>query len=269
VSKAKKTIYDLLEPAPDDPPVEKVLNLALFVLIAANVAAVVLETVPELRRQYGRAFSLFDDVSVLIFSVELVLRVWSCPADPRYAGPGGRIRFLRTPLAIVDVLAVLPWYLPWAITVDARMLRMLRLVRLLRVFKLARYSEALRTLGTIVRERRAELGITAMFGSMLLLAVSSLMYVIEHEAQPEAFSSIPAALWWGCVTLTTVGYGDVYPVTPLGRVAGGMVQILGVGLFALPAGILAGGFASHLEEKARARAKREQPSCPHCGGVLE
>jgi voltage-gated potassium channel len=267
VSALKQKVYSLLEPAPDDPPVEKVVNVALFSLIALNVVAVVLETVPDLGAQYGPAFRLFDDVSVLIFSLELALRVWSCPSEPRYAGPGGRMRFLRTPLAVVDVLAILPWYLPWAMAVDGRMLRMLRLVRLLRIFKLARYSEALRTLGSIVRARSADLGITAMFGTMLLLGSSSIMYAIERDVQPEAFSSIPAAMWWGCVTLTTVGYGDVYPVTPLGRMAGAVIQIVGVGLFALPAGILAGGFASHLEE--RARAARKKPSCPHCGGELE
>jgi voltage-gated potassium channel len=166
----------------------------------------------------------------------------------------------------VDLLAVLPWYLPWAMQLDARMLRMLRLVRLFRIFKLARYSEALRTLVSICRERRAELGITALFGSMLLLGASSVMYALEHEAQPEAFSSIPAAMWWGCVTLTTVGYGDIYPVTALGRAAGAVIQVVGVGLFALPAGILAGGFASHLEQ--RARTAKEERRCPHCGESL-
>ena len=266
MSELKPRVHSFLEPRPDDPPLEKAVNVGLFTLIALNVAAVVLETVPSLREAYGRELALFDDVSVLVFSAELLLRVWSCPVDPRFAGPGGRLRFLRTPLAIVDVLAVLPWYLPWAMPVDGRMLRMLRLVRLFRIFKLARYSEALRTLGSIVRERRADLGITAMFGAMLLLGASSVMYAIEHEAQPEAFASIPAAMWWGCVTLTTVGYGDVYPVTPLGRVAGAAIQIIGVGLFALPAGILAGGFASHLEE--RARAARAPRACPHCGGEL-
>jgi len=266
VSDLKRKVYDLLEPQPDDPPHEKALNVALFALIALNVFAVVLETVPSLRDEYGHAFALFDDVSVLVFTVELLLRVWSCPAEERWAGPGGRLRFLMTPLAIVDVLAILPWYLPWALAVDGRLLRMLRLVRLFRIFKLARYSEALRTLGSIFLERRAELGITLMFGAMLLLGSSSLMYAIEHDAQPEAFSSIPAAMWWGCVTLTTVGYGDVYPITPLGRVAGAAIQIVGVGLFALPAAILAGGFAAHLEK--RAQAAREQQRCPHCGGEL-
>lgn len=266
MSQLRSKVYSLLEPREDDPPLEKAVNVALFVLIAANVAAVVLETVPALRERWGRAFGVFDDVSVLVFTAELLLRVWSCPSDPRFAGPGGRVRFLRTPLTIIDVLAILPWYLPLAVNLDARMLRMLRLVRLFRVFKLARYSEALRTLITIGRERSAELGVTVMFGAMLLLGASSVMYALENEAQPEAFSSIPAAMWWGCVTLTTVGYGDVYPVTPLGRVAGAVILIVGVGLFALPAAILAGGFAAHLEERARASSGRR---CPHCGEALE
>jgi len=262
VGNLRRIVWALLEPEPDDPPIEKAINVALFALISANVLAVIFETVPELRDRWGDQFRLFDTVSVLIFSLEVVGRLWSCPADPRYAGPGGRARFARTPLAIVDVLAILPWYLPWLLPVDARVLRSLRLVRLLRIFKLARYSEALRTLGSIVRERRAELSISAMFGFVLLLAASSIMYALEHDAQPEAFSSIPAAMWWGCVTLTTVGYGDVYPITPLGRLAGGIIQVIGVGLFALPAGILAGGFAAHLE------GRRGPQRCPHCGEEL-
>ena len=266
MSDLRRKVYKLLEPEADDAPIERAFNTALFALIVFNVVAVVLETVPALGRRYAREFELFDKVSVAIFTVELLLRVWSCVLDPRYAGRGGRLRFLRTPLAIVDVLAVLPAYLPFAMTLDARMLRMLRLVRLLRIFKLARYSEALRTLAAIGRERSAELAVTVTFGGMLLLGSASVMYAIENEAQPDAFSSIPAALWWGCVTLTTVGYGDVFPVTSLGRLAGGVIQVVGVGLFALPAGILAGGFAAHLEQRSRAQHKK---SCPHCGGKLD
>jgi voltage-gated potassium channel len=134
-------------------------------------------------------------------------------------------------------------------------------LRLARWLKIARYSQALDTLGRVLRSRKAELGITAFLGLLLLLFASSLMYFVEHEAQPRVFSSIPSAMWWGVVTLTTVGYGDIYPVTSLGKFIGGAIEILGIGLFALPAGIVASGFAEELQRRKQERGHQ----CPHCG----
>jgi len=259
----RRYVYKLLEPEPDDRGVEKVVNVALSTLIALNVAAVIAETVPEVRAEYAGQFLAFERFSVAVFTLEVLGRLWSCTAVPRYAGIGGRLRFLGAPLTVVDVLAILPFYLPWLLPMDTRALRALRLVRLLRILKLARHMEALRELGQLFRAKREELTITAILGFILLLSASSTMYFIEHDAQPEQFSSIPASMWWGVVTLTTVGYGDVYPITPLGRVAGAFVQVIGVGLFALPAGILAGGFSEILE---RRRAHRV---CPHCGRTIQ
>jgi voltage-gated potassium channel len=255
----RRYVYKLLEPEPGDRGAEKALNVALSTLIVLNVAAVIAETVPELRAGYHGHFVAFERLSVAVFSAELLARLWSCSSAPKYAGPWGRLRFLAAPLTLVDVLAILPFYLPWLLPLDARALRALRLVRLLRILKLARHMEALRELGQLFKAKREELTITAILGFILLLTASSTMYFIEHEAQPDRFSSIPASMWWGVVTLTTVGYGDVYPVTPLGRVAGAFVQVIGVGLFALPAGILAGGFSEILERR------RMHRSCPHCG----
>ncbi len=255
----RKKVYDLLEPQEGDVGIERVINASLMALIVLNVIAVVIETMPELRAGYSPQFEAFERFSVIIFTLELAGRLWSCRADPRFAGPGGRLRFLRTPLVLIDIVAIAPFYLPWIFSMDGRMVRVFRIVRLLRLFKLARYMEALRAVQLVVRSKREQLAITAMMGFMLLLLASSLMYVIEHMAQPEVFSSIPASMWWGVVTLTTVGYGDTFPITPLGRFLGACIQIVGVGLFALPAGIIAGGFAEHLEKST------ELKKCPHCG----
>jgi len=145
--------------------------------------------------------------------------------------------------------------------------RALRLFRLFRVLKLARYSESIQTFVDVIRLKKEELML--MFFAILILLVisSSLMYNAEHEAQPEAFSSIPAAMWWGIVTLATVGYGDVYPITPWGKFIGSIVVILGIGLFALPTGVLASGFSEVLAQKKREH--KDHFVCPHCGRYID
>lgn len=241
----------------------RVVDWAITALIIVNVCAVVLATVDSLFARHERLFYAVEVVSVAVFTLEYLLRLWACTADPRYAAPvRGRLRFACRPTLVVDLLAVLPFYGGTALFVsDLRVLRAFRLVRLFRLLKLARYADSVRAFGRVLRRKRADLVVSTSGAGLLLLVASSLMYAAEHGAQPEAFSSIPAALWWGVVTLTTVGYGDVYPVTPLGRALGAVIAVLGIGLFALPASILASGF---VEDDAN-----ERGNCPNCGENLE
>jgi voltage-gated potassium channel len=226
------------------------------------VAAVVLETVDWINASYGRLFHAFDVFSVAVFTVEYILRAWSCTENPRFRTPiSGRLRYLITPMAIIDLLAILPFYLPFVIP-DLRFVRALRLFRLFRILKLARYSDALKTFTEVLNLKKEELGVT-LFATLIMLTVaSSMVYEAENEVQPEAFANIPDAMWWGVVTLTTVGYGDIYPKTPLGKFIGSFVVIAGVGLFALPAGILASGFNEVLQR--RKEKKKKKMICPHC-----
>jgi voltage-gated potassium channel len=166
-------------------------------------------------------------------------------------------------MAIVDLLAILPAFLPLIFPLDLRIIRFLRLFRLFRLFKMSRYVDSLNSLDDVVRSKKEELTVTVVMIAMLLLFSSSLMYVVETEAQPDKFPDIPSAMWWGVATLTTVGYGDVFPVTPLGKVLGGFIAFLGIGMFALPTGILASGFA---EEIRKRHEKDKACACPHCGG---
>lgn len=250
---------------PGDAP-SRWFDLGIRALILLNVVAVVLETVPSLHLAAGGFFWWFETFSVAVFSVEYVARVWSCVEDPRYARPlGGRLRYAATPLALVDLLAVLPSLLPM-VGVDLRLLRAVRLFRLFRILKLARYSATLRAMGRVFRRRREELVITLSAIGLLLLVASSLMYFAEHGAQPEKFSSIPAAMWWGVVTLTTLGYGDVYPITALGRLLGGVIALSGLLIVALPTAILGAGF---IEEMDFSRGRDARSRCPHCGEPLQ
>lgn len=252
-------IADILEPGDEPGRAARVVNGALLALIAANLVALVLESVESVHREAPAAFRTFERVSLAIFAVEYVLRLWSCTALPRYAAAvRGRIRFALTPMAIVDLLAIAPLVLP---LVDLRSVRVIRLFRLFRVAKVARYSRTLRLFARVFHERRTELGTVLFLVASLLLLASSLMYYVEHDAQPDAFSSIPATFWWAVATLTTVGYGDVYPVTELGKLLAGIICLLGIGMIALPTSILGAAFAKELGSEAPRR-------CPHCDREL-
>jgi len=202
-----------------------------------------------------------------LFSAEYLLRLWSCTVNPAHAAPlRGRFRFALTPLLLIDLLAILPFYfslLAPLLALDLRFLRAVRLFRLFRLAKLARYSLALRTFGRVLSSKKEELLSTLFILFLLLFLASSLMYFAENKAQPEKFSSIPTALWWGVATLTTVGYGDVVPVTALGRFLASMIAILGIGMFALPTGILGAAFVEEMQTRSS-----PPKLCPHCGKQL-
>jgi voltage-gated potassium channel len=184
--------------------------------------------------------------------------------EPAYSRPvRGRVRFGLTPLALVDLSAVLPFYLPF-LHADLRVMRMFRMVRILRVMrvaKLGRYSESLQMLLRVLRSRATQLAGAVSILLILLVVAASVMYYAENDAQPKTFSSIPAAMWWAAVTLTTVGYGDMVPVTAVGRITGAITAMLGIGMFALPCAILGAGFMEELDQK-------KPRKCPHCGKDL-
>jgi voltage-gated potassium channel len=242
----------------------QVFDATLVALIILNVVAICLETVSSIAAGHDRYFRAFETFSVVAFSIEYVLRVWAAVEEPRFARPLiGRLKFMATPMAIIDLLAVAPFYIPAILPVDLRVLRTLRLLRIVRLLKLGRYSKAMQTIGHVLHAKRQELLMTAFVVLILLLIGSAGVYHAEHAVQPEAFSSIPATLWWGITTLSTVGYGDVVPVTPLGKLIGAMVALLGIGMFALPAGILGSAFVEELR-----RERQEAKKCPHCGKEL-
>lgn len=233
------------------------------VLILCNVLAVMLETVNPLRVQYAEAFEAFAYFSIAVLTIEYVLRVWAATAIDEYAGPlTGRLRFMARPYPLLDLLAIAPLYVG-AIIVGPQFLLSFRLIWLLLFLRLARRSKAMRTLRGAVRAKREDLAVAFFGAGVLLVLASSLLYYAERGAQPETFSSIPAALWWGVITLTTVGYGDVVPVTPLGQLLAGLTAVGGIAFFALPASILASGFIELRETEPKPN------TCPHCGRALD
>ncbi|TDA65191.1 MAG: ion transporter [Chloroflexi bacterium] len=258
--KFRRAIFKFFDPTHTDSGASRVFNFGMLVLIFFNILAVVLETEESFYSRYRVYFYYFELFSVGVFTVEYILRLWTCTEQQKYKSPVlGRLQYALSPSMLIDLFSFLPFYIPLG-GMDLRFIRAVRLFRLFRLFKMGRYSQSLNKLANVLKSKKEELVITLFSSVVLLILASSLMYFIERESQPELFGSIPKAMWWGAVTLTTVGYGDVYPMTLLGRIIGAFIAVLGIGLFALPAGIIASGFASELQKQ-----KLEQNICPHCG----
>ncbi len=273
-------IWKIVEPAEGGSRCSRWFDATITGLILLNVIAIVAESIPTVRSAAGAWFYRFETFSVIVFTAEYALRVYASVAAEQYGRNGplmGRVRYAATPMAIIDLLAILPFYLP-LLGIDLRVLRSLRimrLARLARLLKLTRYSRAFQTMTAVVQRKTPQLLTSVSVLGVMLVVSASLMYYAERAAQPDAFSSIPATMWWSVATLTTVGYGDVYPITTVGKLLAAVSAVLGVGLFALPAGILADGFKDSLERNpAASNGKPDDPqdapvrvgsSCPHCG----
>ena len=242
-------IYQILEIARADDRASRRFDIFIILLISLNILALVLESVDKIRAVYFEWFFWFEIFSVIVFSIEYLLRIWSCveSRDPRFREAlAGRLRFALTPMALVDLCAILPFYLGVFFSLD---LRFLRALRLLRIFKLTRYSTAMSSLLKVLRDEAQSFGAAFLILFVIMIIASSGVYLFEHRAQPEAFSNIPEAAWWSVATLTTVGYGDVTPVTIGGKIFGIVIMIIGIGMVALPAGILASAFSDELRQR--------------------
>lgn len=251
----KKRVAEILEKSVATDHLSRKVDLFLISLIILNVIAIASESVSSIRDSYEAELYAFEMISIAVFTVEFVARLWCASEVLDDEGKklySSRWSYFLSPMALIDLLAILPYYLSLLIAID---LRILLVVRLLRIFKLSRYSSAMGMLLNVLKEE-AQAFMAALFVLVVLLVLASCgIYLIEHEVQPEAFGSIPAAMWWAMATLTTVGYGDVTPITPLGKIFGGFITIIGVGMVALPAGILASGFSNQFH---RARQQYDE-----------
>lgn len=260
----RKWAFNLLDPSASGSKAARAIELLLIFLIFLNIVAILLESVQEVNAEYTEFFAALETFSIIVFSIEYVLRLWTCVEHPKYEKKMGRVRYATSGLALIDLFSILPFYISF-LPIDLRFIRIIRLFRLFRLLKIARYLKALIIIQAVLRERKEQIFLSIMFIIFLLVMVSTLMYYVENEAQPKEFSSIPATMWWGIETLTTVGYGDMIPQTPLGRFLGGVIAVLGIGIFALPAGILSSGLTDHLHGSGN---KEKLKRCPHCGGEL-
>ena len=283
----RERIFRLIDEDAKDYRPSRIFNGIIVFLIALNVVAIVFESDDYYAITYKWLWDHIELYSVVIFGLEYLMRLFT--ADFKYPDRKGLrpfIKYLTSPLAIIDLLAILPsiviiiapFYTPLAQFMDFRMIRLLRTMRLLRVFKITRYSSSMRLIGAVLREKKRDLGVTIFITFILIVISSTLMYYVEHEAQADQFPNILSTFWWAVATLTTVGYGDVYPITGAGKILSGVIAVLGIGLVALPTGILSSAFVERMEERKKKEEEEKQKEkgvskssynyCPHCGEKL-
>jgi len=257
----RRRTYEILEPAEEGDRASHAFDLSITFVVLANIAAMVLLSVQELHECFPYASHLLHLIAAVtlgIFVAEYLLRLWSCVEGPEYVRPvAGRLRWARTPYAVIDLIVILPFFLLVLFGINVTGLVILRVFRL---FKLVRYSESIGLIIRVIKAEKNTLITTYMVLFIVLVAAATLMYQVEYPAQPEAFSNIPAAMWWGVITLTTTGYGDIVPITVMGKMLGSVIALIGIGIFALPAGILASGFTKTLAQET----DDESYLCPHC-----
>ena len=260
----RKRIFEIIEPADNGDKLSKIFDKSILFLIIINILSIILESFSSLYDIYESQFYYIEFISIVIFTLEYLLRIMT--SDFLYHNEKklrSIIRYVKSPMAIIDLLAIIPFYLPILIPIDLRILRILRLTRLFRIFKINRYTKSLSLITRVLNRKKDQLLLTIFITFLMLLLSSSIMYILETDEQPEHFPNIIASFWWAVATLTTVGYGDVYPVTIAGKVLSGVIALLGVGIVALPTGIISSGFVEEMESSRdninrRKRSKKIQ-----------
>lgn len=293
----KRGVFDVIQPSAGSTGrrrvVSGIFDGTIMALIVFSVLSVFICTfkIPD---WLFRILVRIEFVSIIIFTIEYALRIWTANLlYPELNPIRARIRYVISPMAIIDLISILPFLVPVLHTYNLVGVRVFRLVRLLRIFKLNRYSDALAAIGDVFRRKSQQMVASVFFVSMILILASLLIYYAEHDAQPDQFENAFSGLWWAVATLTTVGYGDIYPITPLGRFLGAIIAILGIGMVAVPTSILSAGFMEMLEKETSDQSEAENSSaettakpedscshasvddtfeppqyCPHCGKKL-
>lgn len=269
MKKIKRRTFEIIQAANEDDIASKIFDLFIIGLIIVNVIVVVADTF-SLPAQWKTISHYIDIISLVIFTIEYLLRIWT--ADilyPKYGKIKSRLKYIFSFMALIDLFAILPFYIPLIIPIDLRALRLLRVIRLLRIFKVGRYTNALSVVGSVLKKKSSQL-VSSMFVVALLMLISSIiMYNVENPAQPEVFTDAFSGLWWAIATFTTVGYGDIYPITAVGKILSGIIALLGIGLVAVPTGIISAGFMEQVETDKKKDKEEQKHYCPYCGKKID
>ena len=265
--KIKQIVYDVISGNRSDSKWNERFDFFMTALILLNVLAIALESY-ESFKPYEKQFYYFELLSVIIFSIEYLVRIWTANLHYKKASAANAVLlFVFSFFGLIDLLAILPFYLPMFLTLDLRFLRILRILRMLRVLKLSRHSKSLHLIGKVLQQTRYDLLATLFVTTVLLVLAATLVFVIEKPAQPDQFSNLGQAFWWAIATLTTVGYGDIYPITAMGKMLSGVIALLGIGLVAIPTGIISSAFVEEIQANKKSKSNDEK-LCPHCGKAI-
>lgn len=258
----KRGVFDVIQPSAGATGRRRVISSifddTIMALIVFSVLSVFICTfrIPD---WLFRILIRIEFVSIIVFTIEYALRIWTANLlYPELNPIRARIRYITSPMAIIDLISILPFLVPVLHTYNLIGVRVFRLVRLLRIFKLNRYSDALAAIGEVFRKKAQQMVASVFFVFMILILASLLIYYAEHDAQPGQFENAFSGLWWAVATLTTVGYGDIYPITPLGRILGAIIALLGIGVVAVPTSILSAGFMEMLNKETSEQNEAEK-----------
>ncbi|WP_242871730.1 ion transporter [Acetanaerobacterium elongatum] len=264
----KYNVYNLIRDDDENNLAGNIFDSIIVGLIIINIIQVVLDTF-KLPPYAVMISNIIEVVSVIVFTIEYLLRLWVATyMYPNMSHFKARIKYALSFMALVDLVAILPFYIPFIIPIDLRVLRALRVIRLFRLLKINRYTDSLHAISDVFRRKASQLLSSILVVFILMLIASVLMFNIENAAQPDKFDNIFDAFWWAIATFTTVGYGDIYPVTPAGKLLSSVIAFLGIGLVAVPTGIISSGFVENIENK-KDRSEEEQKYCPYCGKQLK
>lgn len=245
----KQRVFNLVELSEEKKTGSWYFDIFIISLILLSCLAIVLESISSLRIQYSDLFNKFELFCVVVFTTEYILRIYSITESDKFKGAiTGRIKYSLTAYALIDLFAILPFYVAHFFS-DGMFLRVLRLLRFIRLLKIFRFLNSLTIIDDVIRAKKDELIISFIIILKVLFISSTIMYYCENTAQPDKFSSIPETMWWAMMTLTTVGYGDVVPVTVAGKVISAIISLIGICLFALPTAILASGFSEEIQNR--------------------
>ena len=264
----KKRVFEIISKADEGDTASKIFDGFIMALISLSVLSIILESFQDIASKYSSLFSAFETFSVTTFSIEYALRIWTA----NYLYPDSKnpkLKYITSIMAIIDLISILPFFLPF-ISADMRFLRMFRLLRIarvLRVFKLGRYVDALHIIVQVISKSASQLIMSIVICFFVMLFSSIIMYTVENPVQPEQFPDIISSLWWAICTLTTVGYGDVYPITAAGKFFAAIISLVGIGIIAIPTGIISAGFTSLIGKDREETDKKNY--CPYCGHRLD
>jgi len=264
----KEFIYRVIQPHEKNDLPSTVFDWSIIFLVVVDIFTTILYTMP-MPEQVLRGFDIAEWVTVIVFTVEYLLRLWL--VDILYKDKKtlmARLKYLFTFIMFVDLLAIAPFYLQFFIPFNIHVVRVFRLLLILRLLKIKRYSKTLLHIGNVIKRKVVHLSISILILLTLMLVASVLMYAAEHEAQPDVFVNAFSGLWWAVITMTTVGYGDIFPITAIGRMIGAAFSIFSIGIIAIPTGIISVGFLENTYAKKAERAQ-DKRFCSYCGENID
>ena len=261
----KDKLYILLE-EPDNSRISFIINGIIYILIFISIINLMLSSVDDIQKNYGYILDMIRNIIMPIFVIEYIVRLYASGSLEKYKGFGGKLKYALTPYAIIDLVSILPYILLNS-GFNSSFIRSLRLLRIFRLFRVKKYANFAQIMKNIISNIKEELFVLLFYTFILLIILSFAVFEVEHDAQPKVFSNIFQTMWWAVATLTTVGYGDMFPITAWGKVITSTISIIGIAFVAIPGGMFASEFMSKINDKKEKEITDIETTCLKCNSI--